>query len=341
MKRVILVLLLVATATPAVVARFVFVAGSPQSAAVGAPPGEVVAARFATLPEATSSFGAVAADGWLYVYGGHVVPTHSYSIDAVSGRFSRLNLADGTTWESLPGGPPLQGASLVSHRGRIYRIGGMQPQNKPGEPEDVHSVADVARFDPATRRWDALPPLPAPRSSHDAVVVGDTLIVMGGWALHGKGRTEWPDSMDVLDLAAPMPEWQRIPQPFKRRALIAAALDRNVYVLGGFNEKSQVVHGVSTYNVASRAWSSGPDLPGGAMNGFGPAACVLDGRLYVSVDDGGLFRLDAAWGSWEKVGRATPRIVHRLVPASRQVLVVGGAHGGANSDLIEAVTVRP
>jgi hypothetical protein len=99
-----------------------------------------------------------------------------------------------------------------------------------------------------------------------------------------------------------------------------------------------VVHGVSIYDVKTGAWSNGPDLPGGPMNGFGPAATVLDGKLYVSVDDGGLYRLSTA-NTWEPVGRSTPRIVHRLAPDGRRVLVIGGALKGANSDLIEAIDV--
>ena len=74
------------------------------------------------------------------------------------------------------------------------------------------------------------------------------------------------------------------------------------------------------------------------MNGFGPAAAALDGQLYVSVDDGGLYRLGTA-NAWEPIGRATPRIVHRLAPDGRRVLVIGGALKGANSDLIEAIDV--
>lgn len=299
----------------------------------------VTATRVATLPEATSSFGAVATDGWLYVYGGHIAPTHVYSSEAVSGRFSRLNLADGKTWEDLPGGPPLQGMNLAAHGGKIYRVGGMQPQNRPGDPQDVRSVADVARFDPSTRRWESLPSLPTPRSSHDVAVVRDRLFVVGGWTLKGNERTEWPDSMDVLDLSAPMLSWKRVPQPFKRRALITAARNGRVFVLGGFNEKSQVVHRVEIYDVRRDTWSSGPNLPGGPMNGFGPAACAAGGDLYVSVEDGGLYRLNDAAEVWEQVGSATPRIVHRIIPTDREVLVVGGAFRGANSDLVEAIAL--
>jgi Kelch motif len=315
----------------------VFDAGSATGSAQSAI--ERDATRVATLPEATSSFGAAATDGWLYVYGGHVVPTHSYSTEAVSGKFNRLRLADGKTWERLPDGPPLQGMNLAAHGGKIYRVGGMQPQNKPGEPQDIQSVADVARFDPATGKWEALPPLPVARSSHDVVVVGNTLVVVGGWTLKGKEKTEWPDSIELLDLSAPTLTWTRVPQPFKRRALIAAAIDGKVYALGGFNEQSQVVHTSAVYDVARRTWSGGPDLPGGAMNGFGPAATVVSGSLFVSVDDGGLYRMNASMQGWTRVGRATPRIVHRLVADGHRVLVLGGALSGKNSDLIEAIEI--
>ncbi len=297
-----------------------------------------VVERIATLPEGTSSFGAAVADGWLYVYGGHVVRTHSYSTEAVSGRFNRLNLAT-SAWETLPAGPPLQGMNLVAHGGKIYRVGGMQPQNAPGTPQDIRSVTDVARFDPQTGRWEALPPLPLARSSHDVVVVGNTLFVVGGWNLKGGAPTEWPDSMELLDLTAAAPAWHRTPQPFRRRALTAAARDGKVHVLGGFDDKSQVVHGVSIYDVAAGTWSSGPTLPGGAMSGFGPAACVAGNQLYVSVDDGGLHRLGA--GAWEPVGRGTPRIVHRCVPSAGRILVLGGAYNGDNSNLVEGIAITP
>jgi hypothetical protein len=112
------------------------------------------AAGYATLPQATSSFGAVESEGWLYVYGGHISPTHSYSTEAVSGRFNRLNLSSGK-WEELPGGPPLQGMNLTVHAGKIYRVGGMAPRNKPGDAADNHSTAECARFDPATGKWEA------------------------------------------------------------------------------------------------------------------------------------------------------------------------------------------
>lgn len=299
-----------------------------------------VATKVATMPQAASSFGAVASNGWLYVYGGHVVKTHSYSTEAVSGRFNRLKLSDFTTWESLPGGPSLQGMNLAAYDGKVLRVGGMQPRNKPGEPADTVSVADVARFNPTTRGWEALPSLPVPVSSHDVAVVGLQLFSVGGWAMKSApAKTEWASALSVMDLSAEKLEWKTLPQPFKRRAFIAAALDDKIFILGGFDEQSRVQRGTSIYDVARGTWSEGPALPGGMMNGFGPAATVVNGRLVISIDNGGVYRLNAAATGWDELGRATPRIVHRLVPAGDAVLIIGGAGDDDNSDLIERLAI--
>ena len=33
--------------------------------------------------------------------------------------------------------------NLAAHGGKVYRVGGMQPRNEPGEPADNLSLADV------------------------------------------------------------------------------------------------------------------------------------------------------------------------------------------------------
>ena len=90
--------------------------------------------------------------------------------------------------------------NLTAHAGKIYRVGGMAPRNKPGDAADNHSTAECARFDPATGKWEPLPPLPQPRSSHDVVVVNNQLIIVGGWILKGQEQ-EWVDTLAVLDLS--------------------------------------------------------------------------------------------------------------------------------------------
>ena len=290
-----------------------------------------------SLPEPTSSFGAVGSDGYLYVYGGHIVRTHAYSTQSMSGRFTRLKLDGGAAWERLPDGPLVQGMNLAAHNGRIYRVGGMEARNAPGARQDTHSIADVARFDPAAGTWQPLPPLPTPRSSHDVIVVGDTLYVLGGWTMRGSERSVWAEQMAVLNLASPSPAWTSVPQPFKRRALTVAAAGDRIYVLGGMDHQDKVQHTVDVFDVRTQTWSEGPALPGGQLNGFSPAACAVDGRVYVSVADGRLHRLLENGNGWEPVTAATPRIVHRLVPHDGRILILGGAAKGTNFDLIESV----
>ena len=295
------------------------------------------------LPQAVASHGAVAAGGWLYVYGGHIAPTHDYHTEAVSGEFRRVRLSDleagGTPqWEPLPAGPAMQGMNLAAIDGNIYRVGGMQPQNAPGTPPDNRSLADAAVYDPASGEWTPLPLLPEPRSSHDVVAVGGKLYVVGGWDMHGGAET-WAGDLLVLDPSAESPRWERRPQPFKRRALIAAAHQDKLYVIGGMNDEEKIPNTVNVYDPASDAWTMGPDLPAGRVNGFSPAAATLDGRLYVGVADGSLLRLAEDGSAWEMVAKTSPRVVARLIPDGDRLLLVGGAWDGDNLSSIEGVTV--
>lgn len=301
---------------------------------------------FPPLPVAVSSLGAVACDGYLYVYGGHAGKTHSYDTQSVLGTFHRLKLDGGTTWEALPGGPILQGMNLAAHGGKVYRVGGMQPRNAPGTPADNLSVTDVARFDPRTGKWEPLPPLPAGRSSHDVTVAGDKLVVVGGWQMRGKGeKPAWPDATLVLDLAAVAPEWTAVPQPFQRRALTAAAVGNKVFVVGGLGA---VVGGLGTdgadrrvdvLDVATGKWTAGPQLPGTDRAAFSPAAGVVNGRVVVNTSAGPIHRLNDAGDGWEKVGEAkSKRMVARLIPfGADAVILVGGAGGGGNVAAVEVV----
>ena len=297
------------------------------------------------LLEATSSHGAVAVDGELYIYGGHVSPTHVYHTEGVSGAFYRTSLAGlqaggDVTWDLLPPGRGLQGMNLAAHDGTIYLVGGMKPQNAEGEPDDHASFADVRAFDLESESWSSLPPLPIPRSSHDIVVIDGKLYVVGGWNLSGSsGGADWMTETLVLDLANPSGGWGAIDQPFERRALIVAEHDGKLWVIGGFDSTHRPHLGTDIYDPASGEWTTGPELPGPSLNGFSAAACVLNGTLYASVADGTLVKLAGDGMAWERVTSTTPRIVHRLIPDAdrNRILVVGGAADGDNFDLIEAV----
>ena len=277
------------------------------------------------LPKAISSFGAVACDGYMYVYGGHSGKVHSYSADTTLNTFHRISIATPTKWEELPGGKHLQGLSLVEHAGKVIRVGGMEPKHKAGEKSDISSTASVQRFDPKTKKWSDLPDLPAPRSSHDAAIVGDTLVVIGGWAMAAGKGPEWVSDTLTLNLTDPKAKWVSVKQPFVRRALSVAAVDGKVYAVGGLLESGGTDHSVSVFDPKSGKWSESVKLPGGRMNAFTPAVIAAGGKLYANPADGDLYRL--AGDKWEHVTAVkAARYVHRMVPLpGGKLLVIGGA----------------
>ncbi len=300
--------------------------------------GQEVKVKYPPMPEAFSSFGAAVSDGHVYVYGGHVGKTHTYSTEAVTGKFRRLNLTKPERWEELPASVAIQGLALVAHEGKIYRIGGMQPRNKPGDDSDNVSLASVERFDPKIGKWEALPSMPEGRSSHDATVVGDKIVVVGGWKMNGKGvRSVWHDTALILDLSQKKPGWEIISQPFKRRALNVAALEGKVYIVGGMGPDG-TDKGVDILDLKTREWSKGPALPGVNRNGFTPAVTAAKGTLFASPADGKLYQLSAKRDTWNEIGALEKqRLVHRIVPVRDDfLLILGGASKDGNVAQVEA-----
>ena len=302
------------------------------STAPGGTAGGSMARQFATLPEATSSFGAVVSDGWLYVYGGHIAPTHSYSTAAVSGQFHRLRLSGKPEWEKLPGGPAMQGMNLAALDGKVYRIGGMTPRGT------------------ALRLTTIRSGLCKVRPGHEKV--GDSTFSAGAAVLARRRRDRQQGhchgrlgdsrrshvTLAILDLSAKNPAWTTAAQPFKRRALMAAAFEGKMYVIGGFDEKNQIVRGIGL-RPCDRRVEPGSAATGGSWAGLRPRRGRAQWRPLRKRSDGTLYRLNKSTMEWERAGKSTPRLAHRIASAGDTVLVIGGADKGKNSDLVEAVPV--
>jgi N-acetylneuraminic acid mutarotase len=281
------------------------------------------------LPEPVSSFGAAVADGWLYVYSGHTGAEHDHSAANQSTHFRRVLIDGGREWEELPMQTPLQGLALVSYQGKLYRVGGMNARNATTkDKEDLHSTDEFACYDPATRQWTVLAPLPAQRSSHNAVVIGHTLYVVGGWKLDGPRTGEWLDRSVAFDLDNPSAGWQKLPeQSFQRRALAAGESHGKLAAIGGMDQDLVISQHVDIFDPQTQQWSQAADLPGADMAGFGVAACSVDGKLYVCGNEGSVYRLSEDGSKWDEVARVgTPRFFHQLLPASASdLLMIGGA----------------
>ncbi len=287
-----------------------------------------------------TSFGAAHLDQHVYVLGGYHGTPHRYHRGAQSSQFVRRSVAGGA-WEPLPSPGPVQSVALLSHEGSLYRVGGMEVRNAEDEPPQLHSSSTFAAFDPAVQRWSGLPPLPRPRSSHAAAVLGGQLYVVGGWAMSGGMNSGvWDTALLQLDLSNPSAGWQEAPSPVKSRALALVALGTRLYAIGGMTPE-RVSNEVHVYDTVSHGWSRGPEFPEGA---FGVSAAVLGGQVYASASSGRVYRLNEQASSWQRVGQLMfPRFFHAAVSVKdEQVLFLGGIApetGAGRIQPIEALSV--
>ena len=301
--------------------------------------------KLAELPQGITSFGGAIAGDTFYAYGGNYGSAHEYTNEEQSNDLWALNLANGTEWKKASSGPRLQGLAMVAHEGLLYRAGGFTALNKEGEDQNLQSQNSVAQFNPATGIWKELPPLPEPRSSHDAAVLGNVLYVAGGWNMPGAGNDQaWHQTAWALDLSNEDAQWKAIAtQPFQRRALSLAAWNGKLYCIGGMQMDGGPTTQANVYDPATDSWSDAPALLGTSMDGFGSSAFACDGALFVSTISGSLQRLSADGKSWDFVGQLDhPRFFHRMVPWKDSSLV---AVGGGNMSVgkvteIDLIPVR-
>lgn len=297
--------------------------------AIAADLGEgVPSAGYPDLPEMVTSFGAAIVGDGLYIYGGHKGRAHEYYKEAQADTLWRLDLRHPKAWERLGQGPHLQGLAMVAHGSKLYRIGGFTAKNRDGESHDLWSSADVACYDPGSKQWTELSPLPEPRSSFDAAVLGDSIYVVGGWQMAGDAEKQWHSTAYALDLSSDSPRWAKLPAaPFQRRALAIAAYQGKIYVIGGMQQEGGPTTRVDVFDPDSQSWSQGPSIHGKPMDGFGCSAFATGGALYVSTYSGTLQKLAADGKSWETVKQLErDRFFHRMLPLSEdQLIVLGGA----------------
>lgn len=335
-----------ATASTAGSAAPVATSGHEASASTHFVEAQVHAAHGAfesAMPIALTSFGGATlrgADGRdaVYVAGGYFGEPHRYSREGQSNALYRYTVsdADGGHWETLaPMDVGAQGLAVVAFGGGLVRCGGSEMRNAADAPTDQHALASCARFDPSTGAWSTFASLPSPRSSFDAAVVGDRIYAVGGWDVQGNvAEARFHSTMAVYANGA----WSEVAVPFQRRALAVVGTSRSVVALGGMTSAQELSRSVDVLDVASGAWSSGPEYPGDA---FGLAAVAVGDDVYASGRDGVVHRLRSGSTSWERVGSlAEGRFFHRLFARDGNLVAIGGI-GSMTTDgrarLVEAM----
>ena len=284
---------------------------------------------FPELPIGITSFGGAVVDGQIYVFGGHCGDAHDYYRDGQNSKLMRLDPKSPEKWNEVSTSSGRQGLAMIEYQGALYRVGGFEARNEQGEDHNLHSTDEFARFNFATKKWESLQPMPSPRSSLDAVVVGDTLFVVGGWIMKGKEKTQWCKDALSIDLSKKDAQWQVIQVPFQRRALSVGFQGNKLFAVGGMRKTGGPTTEVAVYDLTEKKWSDGPALPGkGRMAGFGSSCFNIGGKLIVSTYDGSVLKLNNRSDGWEKLHQLeTGRFFHRLLPmAANQFVLVGGAN---------------
>ena len=304
----------------------------------------VTADEFPAIPELVTSFGAAVTADSIYIYGGHTGRAHEYYQEAQANTLWRLDRKHPKAWQSLGSGPRLQGLALVTHGGKLYRLGGFTARNKDGEDKDLWSQNTVACYAPEAKTWTELAPLPEPRSSFDAAVLDGKIYVVGGWNMQGDGETKWHETAYCLDLAQHDNKWEALPNPpFQRRALSIAAHQGKLYVIGGMQRRGGPTTRVDVFDPKTKTWSKGPSLNGQGMDGFGSSSFAVGGELFVSTYSGALQKLAEDGQSWTTettLDRA--RFFHRMLPLGEdQLIAIGGASMSEGKfDEVDVIEIR-
>ncbi len=299
------------------------------------------------LPEPLTSFGAAILEDYLYVFSGHDGNAHGFGKDVLANHFRRIKFDDpDAQWEELAKQEPAQSTALVTDGTHIYRIGGLTFLNRGDEETNFKSTTHFTRYDVEKDQWTELAPLPEPRSSLDAAVLGRHIYVAGGWDLQGSSSSDAPWHEDILRFNLDKPEegWHSLPGPgYLTRAASVAAHDGKLYLFGGIQQRG-ITRKVSVFDPETESWSAGPELNADSSTaGFATSSFATGNQLYVTGGSGILYRLNNDGTQWEVETRLMyPRMFLRLLPVdNNRLLAVGGTSMlGGRLATIESVPVQ-
>jgi len=169
--------------------------------------------RLASLPDARAAAAAAIAGGRLYVLGGvdgrRSLARVAFALDLRTGRWSRIT-----------GPSPREHLAAAAAGMRVYALGG----------RSAGIDTNTARFesyDPKTRRWKRLAPIPQARGGTGAALVNGGIVSVGGERPQGTIR-----SVYAYELRSR--RWRRIADlPSPRHGLGVVAHEGRIYAIAG------------------------------------------------------------------------------------------------------------
>jgi N-acetylneuraminic acid mutarotase len=218
--------------------------------------------RVADMPTPRSYTAAGVMNGKLYVAGGMTTGGETSTLTGV------LEIYDPASDSWTPGAPmgtPRQGAAAGVIGNLLYVAGGRDATSYSGVLES---------YNPDTNTWTTRNPMPTLRNQAAAAVWNGKLYVMGG----ENASSGTLDTLQVYDPASNI--WTTLASmpAFKgRRDHAAAAIGDTIWVVGGATTATAT--SLLAYHPGTDTWFVRSNIP---TPRYGPAAAVLNGRLYVA-----------------------------------------------------------
>ena len=230
----------------------------------------------------------------------------------------------GRGWTSLPPtGLPRQEVSFVEAGGALYLTGGGTRHQ---------------RYDPATRTWEDVAPIPEQLDHIQGVALGGKIYYVGGlrnWpGPHASTVTIYDTGTNRFSRGSPMPRG--------RGAGGVVAHGGKIYYAGGLSD-GEAVAWLDVYDPQTDTWSRLPDMPR-ARDHF-QAVVVGNGLYAIGGRQGPLGselantdRYDFATQSWERdfALLPTPRGGYAAAALGGRIFVIGGETPGGALRTVEA-----
>ncbi|KAL1450269.1 hypothetical protein MTO96_028093 [Rhipicephalus appendiculatus] len=124
------------------------------------------------------------------------------------------------------------------------------------EPENTSAGKSTYVFKPQLNQWLAIQPLPEPRSYHAVVYYAGCIYVLGGCSpavasKAGKARAQ----RSVFKFHVREQRWERAADMMHARACHGATVvHEKIMVVGGKDDKEEILNSVELYNPASDSW---------------------------------------------------------------------------------------
>ncbi len=276
-----------------------------------------------SMPTARQGMAAAALNGNIYVIGGaqtghnalNIVEAYDVQHDSWQTGIAPLNNARTS-------------AAAVALQNKIYLFGGRNHHNL---------ISTVEVYDPAVNQWSIVSQIPTPREGLSAVVVDSVIWVIAG--------ATFQMTSDIVEIYHPNTNsWTTLSDPLTvpRVAPVAAVVNNDVYVMGGFyfgplNSYEKYVPGQGWEIVGSMLYSCG-SAAGDVYNG---QIWIVGGENQSGILDNVQYKDIPGQGNWlNGPALQTPRKNLAVVQVGNWLYAIGGAtnnHMENGTNVVEAL----